>query len=106
LKFDGTYLVNLSHNLPPEGQGGNLGVGRQVNMSDPQLAYTYKTAPEKTVPNPFYQYLTPELFPGPLRNQRTVSIGSLLKPYPQYGTLTEAMMSGIENRYHAIQLRA
>jgi hypothetical protein len=106
LKFDGTYFVNLGHNLPPEGQGGNLGAGRALNMSDPQLAYTYKTALDRTIPNPFYQYLTPELFPGPLRNQRTVTIGSLLKPYPQYGALTEAMMGGIENRYHSIQLRA
>jgi hypothetical protein len=106
LKVDGTFFMNFGHNLPPEGQGGNLGVGRQLNLTDPQLSYTYKTALDRTAPNPFYQYLTPELFPGSLRNQRTVSIGSLLRPYPQYGTLTEAMMSGIENRYRSVQLRA
>ena len=40
-----------------------------LNLSDPQLGYTHKTALSRTVPNPFYQYLTPELFPGQLRNR-------------------------------------
>lgn len=105
-KFDGTYFANLGHNLPPEGQGGNSGFGQALNMTDPELKYQYKTALDQPVANPFYQYLTPDKFPGQLRNQRTVSIATLLKLYPQYGNLTQAMMGGIENRYQAIQLRA
>ena len=39
--------------------------------------------------NPFFNYLTPQLFPGQLRNQRQVSLGSLIRPYPHYGPLYE-----------------
>ena len=35
-------------------------------------------------PNPFYNYLTPSQFPGGLRNQKTVTLWQLLRPYPQY----------------------
>lgn len=100
-----TYFTNMGHNLPPQGQGGNPGFGRAVNMSDPALSYQYQGALSATVSNPFYNYLTPQLFPGQLRNQKTVTVGSLLVPYPQYGTLTEDMMNGIEDRYHSFQIR-
>ncbi|HSR07864.1 MAG TPA: hypothetical protein VLM42_11990, partial [Bryobacteraceae bacterium] len=53
----------------------------------------------------FYNYLTPAQFPGPLRNQRTVSIATLLAPYPQYGNLNQANTPGLLNRYHALQLK-
>jgi hypothetical protein len=39
------------------------------------------------VENPFYNILPVEKFPGPLRYQQTVSISSLMRPYPQYGDL-------------------
>ena len=39
------------------------------------------------VNNPFYNILPVEKFPGPLRYQQTVSISSLMRPYPQYGDL-------------------
>ena len=51
--------------------------------------------------NPFYHYLTQTLFPGPLYNQQTVSLGSLLVPYPQYGGLYELGRAG---RRRALQL--
>src|SRR6185312_12909781 len=100
-----TYFTNMGHNLPPQGQGGNAGYGLPLNMSDPALSYQYQGALSATVANPFYNYLTPQLFPGQLRNQKTVTVGSLLVPYPQYGTLTQDMMNGIEDRYHSFQLR-
>lgn len=103
--LEATYFANFGHNLPPEGQGGNAGFGRDLNQIDPQLTYTYKSLLNQTIANPFYQYLTPETFPGQLRNQKTVTIGSLLKPYPQYGALNQRMTNGRENRYHALQLR-
>ncbi len=49
--------------------------------------------------NPFYNYLTPTLFPGPLRNQKTVSLSSLLTKYPQYGGLYEVGTQGASERY-------
>jgi hypothetical protein len=106
IKLDVTYFMNLGRNVPPEGQGGNAGVGRAVNMSDPALSYQHKAALSQRVANPFYQYLTPDKFPGQLRNQAQVTVGSLLKPYPHYQDLTEAFMDGVLNRYHALQMRA
>ena len=96
LHIDVTYFMNLGHDLP---------YTKPLNMRDPQLDYTHKAVLSSTVPNPFYQYLTPEKFPGPLRNQRTVSIGSLLGPYPQYGGLSETNVAGASNRYYALQMR-
>jgi hypothetical protein len=74
-------------------------------MVDPELSYTYRERLLEAVPNPFFQYLTPERFPGQLRNQPTVTVGSLLRPYPQYGDLLQTRTSGIKTRYHAVQVR-
>ena len=57
------------------------------------------------MPNPFYQYLTPDKFPGQLRNRANVTVGSLLVPYPQYLTLSRNLVSGVHDRYRALQLR-
>ena len=103
-KVDATFFMNLGHNMVPEGQGGNAGFGRAMNMVDPQLSYTYKTALTVPVTNPFFG-LPPSLMPGQLRAQRTVPLSSLLRPYPHYGDLTEGFMPGVENRYKALQLR-
>lgn len=94
--LDATYFMNLGHNLP---------YTRQMNQMDPQLSYTYKGALDKSVPNPFYQYLTPNKFPGQLRYRQNVTVGTLLKVYPQYGTLGQMSTDGVLNRYHALQLR-
>jgi hypothetical protein len=58
------------------------------------------------VTNPFYNYLTPEVVPGPLRNQQRVTIGSLLRPYPQYGGMFEIATPSRLERYHSLQLKA
>src|SRR6185436_9164557 len=50
--------------------------------------------------------LTPDKFPGQLRNQSTVTIGSLLKPYPQYGRLMEQSIPNVHTRYQALQIKA
>ena len=88
--------MNLGHNLP---------YSKQLNLMDPQLSYTHKALTDRRVPNPFYRYLAPEKFPGALRNQATVTVASLLRPYPQYGTLTQTNTHGRLNRYHALQAR-
>ncbi|MBI4874221.1 MAG: TonB-dependent receptor [Acidobacteria bacterium] len=94
--FDGTWFMNFGHNLP---------YTKPLNMTDPTLSYTHKAALNATVPNPFYNILTPQKFPGTLRNQRTVTIGSLLSPYPHYGSISQQYTDGVLNRYKAIQLR-
>ena len=43
------------------------------------------------VANPYFNYLTPAQFPGPLRNQATVATKTLLLPYPQYGILDQQL---------------
>ncbi|HWB96312.1 MAG TPA: hypothetical protein VG672_06405, partial [Bryobacteraceae bacterium] len=77
LVADVTYFIN-SFNNPSS---------RNVNQVDPRIGYTYKTAINQSVPNPFYQLLPADKFPGPLRNQRTVNLSALMVPYPQYGSL-------------------
>jgi len=44
--------------------------------------------------------------PGPLFNQPTVSLGSLLVPYPQYGGLYELGDLGAGERYQSVELKA
>lgn len=93
---DVTYFANIGHDLP---------YTRNLNQIDPRLSYEHKSALDATVPNPFFLYLTPQTFPGPLRNQSTVRVSSLLRPYPQYGGLFVVYNPGRESRYHALQMR-
>jgi hypothetical protein len=44
--------------------------------------------------------------PGSLRTQKTVSVNSLLAPYPQYGTLTERFLRDKDNHYYSLQFKA
>ena len=67
---------------------------------------TQQNALNQPVDNPFFNYLTPQLFPGQLRNQRQVSLGSLIKPYPHYGPLYEIGIIGAGERYHSLELKA
>lgn len=94
---DATYFANLGYNRPYE---------KSLNLADPQLSYTHKAALSQRIPNPFYKYLTPDVFPGQLRNQETVTKASLLVPYPQYGSLTVRSAPGVLDRYHALQIKA
>ena len=55
------------------------------------------------VSNPFYQYGTPETFPGPLRYQQTVALSQLMVPYPQYGGLSVDYTPGLSTRYQSMQ---
>jgi hypothetical protein len=50
-------------------------------MVDPSFSYeTSKAVLNANVANPFLNYLTPDKFPGSLRNSGTVSVASLLRP--------------------------
>ena len=92
----GTYFLNL----------GNQQYTKNLNNIDPNLQAKYQNRLNEQVSNPFYNYLTPALFPGPLRNQPTVSLGSLLVPYPQYGGLYELGVLGAAERYQSAEVKA
>ncbi len=80
-----------------------LSVG--LNLMDPRLTYKYGAELSKTVANPFYNYGTVATFPGALRKQATVSVATLLKPYPQYGTITQTFTDLGTYRNHSLQVR-
>ncbi len=95
--LDVTYYLNFTSQL--------IG-GYNINQVDPRIAYQYKDATNRSVPNPFYNFLTVQKFPGASRYQANVGITSLMRPYPQYGNLT--VIDGIEGgaqKYHSLQLR-
>jgi hypothetical protein len=91
-----TYFLNL----------GNQQYTKNLNNINPQFQQQYQNSLSQQVANPFYNYLTPTLFPGPLRNQAQVSLGSLLVPYPQYGGLYQLGTLGAAERYHSVELKA
>jgi hypothetical protein len=76
-----------------------------LDNTDPRLGYTYKSALSAAVNNPFYNYGTPAIFPGTLRNAKTVSIASLLVPYPQYTGITQTGTDLRSARYQSLQIR-
>jgi hypothetical protein len=94
--LDASFFMNLGRDLP---------YNWRPNLMNPVLNYQYKAELDSRVENPFYQYLTPERFPGPLRNQTHVLVRDLLTPYPHFGALTQTNTDGRENRYYAVQLR-
>ena len=91
-----TYFLNL----------GDQHYTKALNNMDPRIQVSQQNAVTASVANPFYKYLTPTLFPGPSRNQTTVSLSSLLVPYPQYGGLYEVATLGAAERYHSLELKA
>jgi hypothetical protein len=93
---DFTYFANF---------GRERGYTYNVNQSDPMLNYTHKASLSQSVKSPWYNYLTPEHFPGALRNQQNVTIGSLLRPYPQYGGLYEINVPGFRERYDSYNVK-
>ncbi|MFN0100825.1 MAG: carboxypeptidase regulatory-like domain-containing protein [Bryobacteraceae bacterium] len=95
-KVDATWFLNF---------GRDVSHSQEFNMADPNLGYTYKAQLSQNIANPFFNYLTPSVFPGNQRNPATVTRGSLLRPYPHYGALTMNSFSDWQSRYQALQLR-
>lgn len=96
--IDVTYYLNLSHFL--------FDTRRNINLVDPNIAYQFKDAVNQQVPNPFYNVLPVDKFPGPLRYQQNVSISSLMKPYPQYGDIFVVDgQPGGNMKYQSLQLK-
>jgi hypothetical protein len=94
--MDLTYFLNYSTNLP---------YTRNLNLLNPALSYEFKGLLNQSVDNPFYNFSTPDKFPGTLRNQEQVTIGSLLRPYPQYGTIQQLFTPGAKSRFQAMTIR-
>ena len=94
---DASYFFNWGSRVPYD---------INLNMADPAFRYEQKTALNTQVPNPFRNYLTPDKFPGQARNTATVTLGSLLVPYPQYGTITQTNTNGRHLKEQMLELRA
>jgi len=94
---DATYFMSF---------GFNQRYLRQLNNVDPRYAYQYRNATQTQVDNPFYQILTPDKFPGGLRNVPRLSVNDLLRPFPHYNAVTQWDAEGVHRRYHALQLKA
>ena len=92
----GTYFLNI----------GNQQYTKTYNQINPALEVQYQNQLNQSVPNPFYHYLNQTLMPGPLYNQQSVSLSSLLVPYPQYGGLYELGVLGAGERYQSLELKA
>src|SRR5262249_28810848 len=71
--------------------GTNVPINIDLNQADPSFTYDNpRSVTNASVTNPFRNYLTTSVFPGALRNgAATVSVASLLRPYPQYGAITQ-----------------
>ncbi len=93
----GTFFMNIGHQHYTE----------ELNAINPAIEQQNSTAYlNQNVPNPFYHYLNTTINNGPLYNQQTVSLGSLLVPRPQYGPLFEVGVCCAAERYYNLQLKA
>lgn len=91
------YFFNLATRVPYD---------RNLNMMDPAFRYEQKALINTQVTNPFRNYLTPDRFPGQLRNPGTVALSALLVPYPQYQSLLQRNTNGRQMRTHTFEVRA
>lgn len=105
VRLDVTFFMNFGHDVPYPGIWGNNMTGENENMMDPALWYRFKSELNRSVPNPFYNLLPVDKFPGPLRYQPTVRLADLLKPYPHYTSITQVYMPGRSERYRSLQIR-
>lgn len=76
-----------------------------LNMADPRLSRAYRAELTRSVPNPFFNYGTPETFPGPLRGRPTITVADLLRPYPQYGAIIQQQTDVGKFRQRTFQIR-
>ncbi len=95
--FEAGYFFNYGTRVP---------YTINLNMRDPSFSYEYKTLLNQQVPNPFRNYLTPDKFPGSLRNNANIALGNLLVPYPQYGAINQTNTSdGRTMKTHSFDVR-
>jgi carboxypeptidase family protein len=93
---DFEYFYNHENNLP---------YAVDLNMADPNFSYEVpKSTFNQSVANPFFNYLTPDKFPGTLRTQSTITIGALLRPYPQYVVINQDNTKGRGEHLHSYEI--
>lgn len=91
-----TYFVNF----------GNQHYNQALNNIDPRIEQQYQSNQlSAAVANPFYHYLNQTLIPGPLFNQATVPLSSLLVKYPLYGPLYQIGVRGAAERYQDVEVK-
>lgn len=91
-----TYFVNF----------GNQHYNQALNNLDPRIQQQYTPNQlSDTVANPFYHYQSQTLLPGPLYNQQTVPLSSLLVKYPLYGPLYTIGVRGAAEQYQDIEVK-
>jgi hypothetical protein len=93
---EATYFLNLSRDRP---------YIRDLNLVNPQTTNQQGAALSKQVANPFYQLLPENKMRGSLRNQKTVALSTLLKPFPHYNQVQQYNTEGMRGQYHSLQLR-
>jgi hypothetical protein len=95
--LDLEYFYNHEKDLP---------YAVDLNMIDPAFSYEVpKSTFNQSVANPFFNYLTPDKFPGTLRTQSTITLGGLLRPYPQYGVINQTNTSGRGEHLHSFEVQ-
>lgn len=100
----GDFILDVAyfHN-----RGKNVPYAIDLNMVDPAFSYeTARSTLNQNVANPFFNYLTPDKFPGALRSAPTISIANLLRPYPQYGVINQTNTAGKGERLHSLEIQA
>ncbi len=100
-RADATFFMHFAHNVDLSTTWDS----KPINMADPNFIYNLKGEVHETVPNPFYNYLTPDKFPGALRYRAEIQVLDLLRTYPHYGDLRLDPANGGKHRYSALQLR-
>jgi hypothetical protein len=86
--------------------GTNHHYKQRPNLLDPRYGYEHRSAVDARVPNPYYNIASREEFPGGLRNQQTVPVSTLLRPYPYYGDLSVWLTGARNRRYQSFQFKA
>ncbi|HVW86899.1 MAG TPA: carboxypeptidase regulatory-like domain-containing protein [Bryobacteraceae bacterium] len=95
LLADITFFTNIGHNLP---------YSQNVNLADPRIAFQAGNQVNTSVANPFYNLLPATQMPGQLRTQAKVAASQLLRPYPQYSDIWQALIGGRGDRYKSLQI--
>jgi Carboxypeptidase regulatory-like domain/TonB dependent receptor len=109
-RFNLSYQREIARGIGVEANyffnyGTRVPYDKNLNMMDPAFRYEQKALINTSVPNPFRNYLTPDKFPGSLRNQSNVNLSSLLVPYPQYSSISQRNTNGRKLKSHMLELR-
>jgi hypothetical protein len=101
-----SYVGNKGTELQPSNSTSGGALPHDLNAIPNQYLSTLTTRDQAKIDylslqitNPFYK-----LFPGTIANSSKVTRGSLLKPYPQFGTIYSSDNNGY-SWYHAMQVR-